>query len=189
MNLKSAHTGKVGKAFINARISRSMTQKEVADATLINIEYIKAIELGDYAIFPARVFALLYFKKYAKFLNLEIQFFDIYNAEVVAAADKELESDLPSKSFFKKNIIYIFVICFVCLISLIVIFQDKNIPEVAEVISEETLSNEQDFKIESEFKFEDDINELHNEINNFFIQDKLDSIHLDVTVDASEPKA
>jgi transcriptional regulator with XRE-family HTH domain len=166
MNLKSAHTGKVGKAFINARISRSMTQKEVADATLINIEYIKAIELGDYAIFPARVFALLYFKKYAKFLNLEIQFFDIYNAKVVAAADKELESNLPSKSFFK-----------------------KNIPEVAEVISEETLSNEQDFKIESEFKLEDDINELHNEINNFFIQDKLDSIHLDVTVDASEPKA
>ena len=51
MNLKSAHTGKVGKAFINARISRSMTQKEVADATLINIEYIKAIESGDYAIF------------------------------------------------------------------------------------------------------------------------------------------
>ena len=68
-------------------------------------------------------------------------------------------------------------------------FQDKNIPEVAEVISEETLSNEQDFKIESELKLEDDINELHNEINNFFIQDKLDSIHLDVTVDASEPKA
>ena len=31
-----------------------------------------------------------YFEKYAKFLNLEINFFDIYNADVVAAADKEL---------------------------------------------------------------------------------------------------
>jgi len=189
MNLKSAHTGKVGKAFINARISRSMTQKEVASVTLINIEYIKAIESGDYAIFPARVFALLYFKKYAKFLNLEIKFFDIYNAEVVAAAEKELESDLPSKSFFEKNIIYIFVICFVSLISLIVFFQAQNIAEVTKVISEETLSNEKDLKIEIELNLEDEINELYNEINNFFIQDKLDSIYLDVTVDASEPEA
>ena len=53
MNLKSAHTGKIGKAFINARILRSMTQEEVAGITLINIDYIKAIESGDYAVFPA----------------------------------------------------------------------------------------------------------------------------------------
>ena len=189
MRLKSAHTGKVGKAFINARISRSMTQKEVASVTLINIEYIKAIESGDYAIFPARVFALLYFKKYAKFLNLEIKFFDIYNAEVVAAAEKELEPELSSELFLKKNIIYIFVICFVFLISLIFIFQCNNIDEVAEFRSEESLSNGEAFKIEIELNFENDINELHNEINNFFIQDKLDSIQLDVTVASSELEA
>ena len=46
MNLKSAHTGKVGKAFKNARILRSMTVEEVAHQTLINIEYVKAIESG-----------------------------------------------------------------------------------------------------------------------------------------------
>jgi hypothetical protein len=34
-----------------------------------------------------------------------------------------------------------------------------------------------------------DINILHDEINNFFIQDKLDSLQLDVNVDASEPEA
>jgi len=34
---------------------------------------------------------------------------------------------------------------------------------------------------------ENDINLLHGEINNFFIQDKLDSIQLDVTVDSLEP--
>ena len=101
MSLKSAHTGKVGKAFKNARILRSMTVEEVAHQTLINIEYVKAIESGDYAVFPARMFALKYFEKYAKFLNLEIDFFDIYNAEVVAEAEKELQSDLPEPSFLK----------------------------------------------------------------------------------------
>ena len=69
MNLKSAHTGKIGKVFINARILRSMTQEDVAGLTLININYIKAIESGDYAVFPARMFAVQYFEKYAKFLN------------------------------------------------------------------------------------------------------------------------
>ena len=36
--------------------------------------------------------------------------------------------------------------------------------------------------------FQNDIGVLHKEINNFFIQDKLDSIQLDVTVDSTEQK-
>ena len=39
MNLKSAHTAKIGKAFIKARILRSLTQEEIANLTLINIDY------------------------------------------------------------------------------------------------------------------------------------------------------
>ena len=117
MSLKSAHTGKIGKAFINARRLRSMSQEEAASTALININFIKAIESGDYAIFPARMFAVQYFEKYAKFLNLEINFFDIYNAEVVAAAEKEIDAELPKKSFSKKNILTIACICIIFLIS------------------------------------------------------------------------
>ena len=112
MSLKSAHTAKIGKVFINARSLRSMTQEEVSSLTFINIDYIKAIESGDYAIFPARMFAVQYFEKYAKFLNLEINLFDIYNAEVVAAAEEELDSDIYKDSLFNKNIIFIIVISF-----------------------------------------------------------------------------
>ena len=61
MNLKSAHTGKIGKMFKKARILRSMNENEVAAETLINIEYIKAIESGDFSVFPARMFALQYY--------------------------------------------------------------------------------------------------------------------------------
>ena len=51
MTLKSAHTGKIGKAFKNARTYRDLSLREVALKTLINIDYIKAIESGDYSKF------------------------------------------------------------------------------------------------------------------------------------------
>ena len=190
MSLKSAHTGKIGKFYINARILRSMTQEEVATLTFINIDYIKAIESGDYAIFPARIFAVQYFEKYAKFLNLEINFFDIYNAEVVAAAEKEDDFDSTEKSFLKKNIISIIFTFFIFLILLIFIFQrNYNTSEPVEIRLHETSSNLDGFKINIESNFDNDMNELHNEINKFFIQDKLDSLQLDVTVDSLEPEA
>ena len=190
MSLKSAHTGKIGKAFINARRLRSMSQEEVASTALININFIKAIESGDYAIFPARMFAVQYFEKYAKFLNLEINFFDIYNAEVVAAAEEEHDLDISKDSPVNKNIIFIIFISFVFLISCISLFQDNNKNhEAVEIKLIKTSTNLEGFTIDTESSFDNDINELHHEINKFFIQDKLDSIQLDVTVDSSESEA
>ena len=184
MSLKSAHTGKVGKAFINARNRRSISPEEAASLTLINIEYINAIESGDYSIFPARIFAVQYFEKYAKFLDLEIDFFDIYNAEVVAEAELlKSNSDAPIKLFFKKNIFYIIFICSILLTFIIFIFQNNQIAEVLDGTLQESLINTSNLKIDVEPSLENDINLLHGEINNFFIQDKLDSIQLDVTVD------
>jgi len=190
MSLKSAHTGKVGKAFVKARMLRSMTREEVAGQTLINIEYIKAIESGDYEIFPARMFAVQYFEKYANFLKLEIDFFDIYNAEVVAAAVKDLDLNLPERSFFKNNFIYIIFIFMIFLTSLIFIFQgSNNYREASDISFQKTLSNEDALRQDVQSNFDNDIDELHNKINNFFVQDKLDSIQLDVTVDLLEPEA
>ena len=187
MNLKSAHTGKIGKAFINARLLRSISQDEAASLTLINIDYIKAIESGDYAIFPARIFAVQYFEKYAKFLDLDINFFDIYNAEVVDVAGKEIAPDLSKRSFLNESIIYIFIIGVVFLTSLIFILQNNNIDEVTEVRLNENSGNVEDLRTDIQSNFKNDVGVLHKEINNFFIQDKLDSIQLDVTVDSVEP--
>ena len=122
MSLKSAHTGKVGKAFIHARNRRSISKEEAASLALINIEFIKAIESGDYSIFPARIFAVQYFEKYAKFLDLEIDFFDIYNAKVITEAELKSNSDLPIRLFSKKNIFYIIFICSIFLTLIIFIF-------------------------------------------------------------------
>ena len=132
MNLKSAHTGKIGKAFINARIFRSLTQEEIANLTLINIHYIKAIESGDYQNFPARMFAVQYFEKYAKFLDLDINFLIFIMLKWLMRPEKELAPDLSKRSFFNKNIIHIFLICIVFAISLIFIFQGNNTGEPRE---------------------------------------------------------
>ena len=80
-SLRSAHTCKIGKLFKERRQLLSLSETEVASKIFVNVNYIKGIEHGDYSIFPARVFALQYFKKYANFLNLELDFFDIYNSQ------------------------------------------------------------------------------------------------------------
>ena len=154
-----------------------------------SFEYIKAIESGDYAVFPARMFAVQYFKKYAKFLNLEIGFFDIYNADVVAAANKESQSDLPDPSFLKQNMVYIFFICFFLLLSIFYIFNASNdFERLSEFQSKENVIPPLAAVSKMEEVVNQDINKLHDEINNFFIQDKLDSAQLDVNVDSLEPE-
>jgi cytoskeletal protein RodZ len=78
--LRSAHTCKIGKVFTERRKLLFLSESQVASKISVNINYISAIEHGDYSIFPARIFALAYFKKYASFLNLKLDFFDIYNS-------------------------------------------------------------------------------------------------------------
>ena len=77
-NLKTAHTSKIGCVFKDRRALMSLSEEEVVSQTFINIKYIRAIESGDYSAFPARVFALRYYSKYANFLNIQIPFFDLY---------------------------------------------------------------------------------------------------------------
>ena len=79
-NLQSARTCKMGVVFQKRRLSLSLSESEAALQTFINIDYIQAIESGDYSIFPARIFAIQYFRKYAGFLGLKLEFFDIYNS-------------------------------------------------------------------------------------------------------------
>ena len=79
--LRSAHTCKIGKLFKERRQFLFLSESQVASEIFVNINYIKAIEQGDYSIFPARIYALQYFKIYANFLNLKLDFFDIYNSQ------------------------------------------------------------------------------------------------------------
>ena len=80
LNLQSARTCKIGVVFQKRRLLLSLSESEAALQTYINIDYIQAIESGNYSVFPARIFAIQYFRKYAGFLGLKLEFFDIYNS-------------------------------------------------------------------------------------------------------------
>jgi len=99
MITKSAQTAKIGKQFKNAREASGLSAAEVSSQTFINIDFIDAIESGDYSIFPARLFAMRFFEKYSVFLGIQPIFFDIYD-----------QKNLPNQEVLvaKKNIIQVF---------------------------------------------------------------------------------
>jgi transcriptional regulator with XRE-family HTH domain len=91
MSLKSAQTAKIGKQFKSMRESLGLSEKQVSAKTYINVDYIKAIESGDYSIFPARMFALRYFERYSIFLGLNHVFFDIYDSDDILESSEDIK--------------------------------------------------------------------------------------------------
>ena len=79
--MRSAYTCKIGKVFKKRRQLLALTESEVSSQLCVNINYIKGIEHGDYSIFPARIFAIQYFRKYANFLELKLNFCDVYDTK------------------------------------------------------------------------------------------------------------
>jgi len=91
MSLKSAQTAKIGKKFKSMRESLGLSESQVSAKTYINVDYIKAIESGDYSIFPARMFALRYFERYSIFLGINQVFFDIYDADNIPKSSEDIK--------------------------------------------------------------------------------------------------
>ena len=71
------------------RESIGLSESQVSAKTYINVDYIKAIESGDYSIFPARMFALRYFERYSTFLGTNQVFFDIYGVDNIPISSKD----------------------------------------------------------------------------------------------------
>ena len=192
MIFKSAQTAKVGKIFKNARLQKSLSLSEVSTEAVINVEYIRAIESGDYSIFPARTYTVKYFEKYANFLSINAKFFDIYNADVVAKAEKEEQSSKsPKEAFFKKNNVFASVLLILILIAIVfLINSSSHIDEVREHNPESLkINNSLEFNTASKESLKYEIVELNNKINSFLNTDKLDSNEVNVNVDSKEPDA
>ena len=189
MNLKSAQTAKVGKIFKSARLQKSLSLSEVSTEAVINIEYIRGIESGDYTIFPARTYTVKYFEKYAKFLSINPKFFDIYNADVVAKAEQEEQARSVKKYFFEKNQVFIFLLVIFTLIAIIFLMipsssiDKKNI----QMIENSKILNTLESSINSGESFKLEIIELNNQINSFLYTNNLDSNQVNVNVDSIEP--
>jgi len=90
MSLRSAQSAKIGKKFKSMRESLGLSESQVSEKTYINVDYIKAIESGDYSIFPARMFALSYFERYSIFLGIDQVFFDIYDSDNLPKSSEDI---------------------------------------------------------------------------------------------------
>ena len=192
MIFKSAQTAKVGKIFKNARLQKSLSLSEVSTEAVINVEYIRAIESGDYSIFPARTYTLKYFEKYANFLSINPKFFDIYNADVVAKAEKEEQSRKSSKeAFFRENNVFAYVLLILTLIAIVfLIISSSPIDELSEQTPESLkVNNSLEFNTASKDSLKYEIVELNYKINSFLNTDTLDSNEVNVNVDSKEPDA
>ena len=188
MNLKSAQTAKVGKIFKDARLQKSLSLTEVSSEAVINIEYIRAIESGDYSVFPARTYALKYFEKYANFLSIEATFFDIFNLDLIEKAAREEKLKNNPEPFLEKNKIFSSLLVVITLIAIIflVILGDSIDEKSEETSTNPAMLDLLELNVEPEQSLKSEIKELNNQINYFLYMDKLDSNESNVNVDSIE---
>ncbi|GIW62397.1 MAG: hypothetical protein KatS3mg090_0223 [Patescibacteria group bacterium] len=59
----------VGKILKDARLKKNLSLEDIAKSTLIKIKFLKAVESGNWKIFPSKVYAQGIVKSYAKTLN------------------------------------------------------------------------------------------------------------------------
>ena len=184
MNLKSAQTAKVGKIFKDARLQKSLSLTEVSIEAVINIEYIRAIESGDYTVFPARTYALKYFEKYANFLSIEATFFDIFNLDLIEKAAREEKLRNHPEPFLEKNKIFSSLLVVITLIAIIflVILGDSIEEKSDETSINPVMPDSSELNVEPEQRLKSEIKELNNQINDFLHTDKLDSNESNVNV-------
>ena len=184
MNLKSAQTAKVGKIFKDARLQKSLSLTEVSIEAVINIEYIRAIESGDYSVFPARTYALKYFEKYANFLSIEATFFDIFNLDLIEKAAREEKLRNHPEPFLEKNKIFSSLLVVITLIAIIflVILGDSIEEKSDETSINPVMPDSLELNVEPEQRLKSEIKELNNQINDFLYTDKLDSNESNVNV-------
>jgi cytoskeletal protein RodZ len=191
MNLKSAQTAKVGKIFKDARLQKSLSLTEVSIEAVINIEYIRAIESGDYSVFPARTYALKYFEKYANFLSVEATFFDIFNLDLIEKAAREEKLRNHPDPFLEKNKIFSSLVVVITLIAIIfLVIIGNSIDEKSEETSTNPVMQDSlELNVEPDQSLKSEIKELNDQINDFLYIDKLDSNQVNVNVDSIDPDA
>ena len=94
--VKVVKSEKVGQKFTEARFKLNLSLEDISKNILINIKYLEAIEKDDYSIFPARAFALAYYKKYSKFLEIK----DIFPLKESKSRASKKEESIKASSIF-----------------------------------------------------------------------------------------
>ena len=100
--MKTALGAKIGKKIKEKRLELKLTIHEISNEINLTEKFLKAIENGDYSIFPAKAFARGYFVKYTTHLGLDVEFPDLANE--VFEEDKLAQSNQSAKHVKAKSI-------------------------------------------------------------------------------------
>ena len=100
--MKTALSAKIGKKIKEKRLELKLTIHEISNEINLTEKFLKAIENGDYSIFPAKAFARGYFVKYTTHLGLDLEFPELANE--VFEEDKLAQPNQSTKRVKAKNI-------------------------------------------------------------------------------------
>ena len=135
--LKSASSAKIGKNFTKKRLEYGNSVDEISKKLFINIDYLIAIEEGDYTIFPSKTFAKAYFKKYADYLRINPDFPNIFE-EDIHKRNKKLSPEFKLNKSFKFNLKYLFI--FILAGATFLYFLSNKPIAVKDMIEDETIN-------------------------------------------------
>ena len=133
---------KVGLKFKLARSKLNLSLEDVSKDILINIKYLKAIEEDNYSIFPARTFALAYYKKYSKLLGITEKFplsdDEILKNDITTPAKTSSMRLAEFEEFLRDNFIKIIIfillsITFIAIISFSLIKDNTSVLDQIEL--------------------------------------------------------
>lgn len=131
-----------GSILRTEREKQNVSLKEIADSLKLNIEYLKAIENGEYHLIPAEIYTKAYLRFYAQTLGLDAEFITgLYQKQVNAtSAKKPTPADNRTGNFSRA--VFIVTALAVAAITLVILtrrgeppvetVQETKGPEVAE---------------------------------------------------------
>ena len=109
--LKSAASAKIGKKFAEKRKYLGYSLDQVSEILVINKDYLRAIEGGNYSIFPSESFAKAYFLKYRDFLKISNEFPNIFDFKT-----SKNKMNIQQETNFNEKIDLFSILIYVCLI-------------------------------------------------------------------------
>ena len=175
--LKSAASAKIGNKFAEKREYLGYSLDQVSEILVINKDYLKAIEGGNYSIFPSESFAKAYFLKYRNFLKISNEFPNIFDFETSKNKMKiQQEINFNEKIDLFSILIYVFlIISLVIGVYLFIHFPDfigqKKINNEIEIQNIQNVINEPDNQNNTEILYP--VDQVNMPSNKLTIDDNL----------------
>ena len=148
--MKTALSAKIGKKIKEKRLELKLTIYEISNEINLTEKFLKAIENGDYSIFPAKTFARGYFVKYTTHLGLDLEFPELANEvfeEDKLAQLHQSAKHVKAKSTndviesYKKPLLVAGIILFLLLIVSVLAWSSSDESQIKSSSDEETINS------------------------------------------------